>query len=173
MNRCAQIGYITVLAWLAIAVIEVFRALVYHSLPQDLADDVRARRRHTRTQLVRQIAVGLIVCSAFAAVLMTFPSIRNVGAGLFASGGLAGLVPGMAARPTLGNLIAGVQIALTEPIRIEDAVVVEGEFGRVVEMNTTYVIVPDSTQARAGLRLLALGALGLTVWPRQEENHRE
>jgi small-conductance mechanosensitive channel len=72
---------------------------------------------------------------------MTFPSIRNVGAGLFASAGLAGLVLGMAARPTLGNLIAGIQIALTEPIRIEDAVVVEGELGRVVEVNTTYVIV--------------------------------
>lgn len=58
---------------------------------------------------------------------MSFPSIRNVGAGLFASADLAGLVLGMAARPTLGNLIAGIQIALTEPIRIEDAVVVEGE----------------------------------------------
>lgn len=58
---------------------------------------------------------------------MSFPSIRNVGAGLFASAGLAGLVLGMAARPTLGNLIAGIEIAMTEPIRIEDAVVAEGE----------------------------------------------
>jgi small-conductance mechanosensitive channel len=136
-----EIGYIIVIAWLAIGVIEVFNALVNHNLPQDLADNVRARRRHTRTHLLRQIGVGLIACSALAAILMTFPSIRNVGAGLFASAGLAGLVLGMAARPTLGNLIAGIQIALTEPIRIEDAVVVEGELGRVVEVNTTYVIV--------------------------------
>jgi small-conductance mechanosensitive channel len=136
-----EIGYIIVAAWLAIAVIEVFNALVSHNLPQDLADNVRARRRHTRTHLLRQIAVGLIAFTALAAVLMTFPSIRDIGAGLFASAGLAGLVLGMAARPTLGNLIAGVQIALTEPIRIEDAVVVEGELGRVVEVNTTYVIV--------------------------------
>jgi small-conductance mechanosensitive channel len=120
-----EIGYIIVIASMAIGVIEVFNALVNHNLPQDLADNVRARRRHTRTH--RQIGVGLIACSALAAVLMTFPSVRNVGAGLFASAGLAGLVLGMAARPTLGNLIAGIQIALTEPIRIEDAVVVEGE----------------------------------------------
>jgi hypothetical protein len=118
-----DLGYIIVIAWLAIAVIEVFNALVNHNLPQDLADNVRARRRHTRTHLLRQIGVGLIACSALAAVLMTFPSIRNLGAGLFASAGLAGLVLGMAARRTLGNLIAGIPIALTEPIRIEDAVV--------------------------------------------------
>ena len=137
-----EIGYILALAWLAIGVIEVFNALVNHSLPQeDLADNVSARRRRTRSTLLRQMGVALIACGALAAVLMTFPSIRNVGAGLFASAGLAGLVLGMAARPTLGNLIAGIQIALTEPIRIEDAVVVEGEMGRVVEVNTTYVIV--------------------------------
>jgi small-conductance mechanosensitive channel len=122
-----EIGYIIVIVWLAIGVIEVVHALVNHNLPQDLADNGRARRRHTRTHLLRQIGVGLIACSALAAVLMTFPSIRNVGAGLFVSAGLAGLVLGMAARPTLGNLIAGIQIALTEPTRIEDAVVVEGE----------------------------------------------
>jgi len=85
------IGYIIVIAWLAIGVIEVFNALVNHNLPQDLADNVRARRRHTRTHLLRQIGVGLIACSALAVVLMTFPSIRHVCAGLFAAAGLAGL----------------------------------------------------------------------------------
>jgi hypothetical protein len=94
-----EIGYIIVIAWLAIGVIEVLNALVNHNLPQDLADNVRARRRHTRTHLLRQIGVALIACSALAAVLMTFPSIRNVGAGLFASAGLAGLVLGHGGPP--------------------------------------------------------------------------
>jgi small-conductance mechanosensitive channel len=141
LSHTLVIGYILLLAWFAIAVIEVLNAVINEALPQNLAEDFRARRRHTRTRLLRQIAIGLIFFAAGAAILMTFPSIRNLGAGLFASAGLAGLVLGMAARPTLGNLIAGIQVALTEPIRIEDAVVVEGEMGRVIEVNTTYVIV--------------------------------
>jgi hypothetical protein len=72
---------------------------------------------------------------------MTFPSIRTIGAGFFASAGLAGLALGMAARPILGNLLAGIQIALAEPIWINDTVVVEGEFGLVAEINATYVLV--------------------------------
>jgi hypothetical protein len=106
-----------------------------------MQDDVRARRKRTQAQLLRQIVTGFILFSAVAAVMMTFPSVRNIGAELFASAGLAGLALGMAARPALGNLIAGIQIALTEPIRIDDAVVVEGEFGRVAEVNTAYVVV--------------------------------
>jgi small-conductance mechanosensitive channel len=110
-------------------------------LPEEIQNDVRARRIRTQIFLLRQIVTWLIIFIGFGAILMTFPSIRNVGAGLFASAGVAGLVLGMAARPTLGNLIAGIQIALSEPIRIDDAVVVEGQSGRVVEVNTTYVVI--------------------------------
>jgi hypothetical protein len=74
-------------------------------------------------------------------MLMTFPAIRHVGITLFASAGLAGLVAGMAARSTLSNLLAGVQIALTEPIRLDDVVIVEGEWGWIEEIGTTYVVV--------------------------------
>ena len=72
---------------------------------------------------------------------MTFPSLRAVGFSLFASAGAAGLIVGLAARPTLSNLIAGLQIALTDPIRIDDVVIVEGEWGWIEEINTTYVVV--------------------------------
>jgi small-conductance mechanosensitive channel len=74
-------------------------------------------------------------------MLMTFPAVRHVGMSLLASAGLAGLIVGMAARSTLSNLIAGVQVALTQPIRIEDAIVVEGEWGWIEEINTTYIVV--------------------------------
>jgi small-conductance mechanosensitive channel len=74
-------------------------------------------------------------------MLMTFPAVRHVGVSLLASAGLAGLIVGMAARSTLSNLIAGVQVALTQPIRIEDAIVLEGEWGWIEEINTTYVVV--------------------------------
>src|ERR1700687_4701487 len=82
----------------------------------------------------------VIVVTA-AAMPMTFPSVRHLGMSMLASAGLAGLIVGMAARSTLSNLIAGVQVALTQPIRIEDAVVLEGEWGWIEEINTTYIVV--------------------------------
>jgi small-conductance mechanosensitive channel len=141
LKHALEIVAIVAVAWLAVAAIEIFNALVNYRLPDNMQDDVRARRKRTQVQLLRQIVTGFIVFSAVAAVMMTFPSVRSIGANLLASAGLAGLVLGMAARPALGNLIAGIQIALTEPIRIDDAVVVEGEFGRVAEVNTAYVVV--------------------------------
>src|SRR5271170_3611378 len=141
VQHLLEIGYIAAFTWLTIGLLEIAHAFIVARLPEDIRDDVRARRIRTQVYLLRQIMIWLLVFIGFAAILMTFPSIRNVGAGLFASAGVAGLVLGVAARPTLGNLIAGIQIALTQPIRIDDAVVVEGQSGRVVEVNTTYVVI--------------------------------
>jgi hypothetical protein len=107
----------------------------------DVSDNLSARRIRTQVQVLRRIAVAVIGVVAIGAMLMTFPGIWNIGAGLFASAGVAGLAIGMAARPALSNLLAGVQIALTEPIRIEDVVIVEGEWGKIEEIGTTYVVV--------------------------------
>jgi small-conductance mechanosensitive channel len=141
VQHLLEIGYIAALTWSTIGLLEIAHAFVVARLPEDIRDDVRGRRIRTQVFLLRQIMIWLLVFIGFAAILMTFPSIRNLGAGLFASAGVAGLVLGMAARPTLGNLLAGIQIALTEPIRIDDSVVVEGQSGRVVEVNTTYVVI--------------------------------
>lgn len=141
VQHILEVGYVAAFTWLTIALVEIAHAIIVARLPEDVQDDVRARRVRTQVYLLRQILIWLLVFIGFAAVLMTFPSIRNVGAGLFASAGVAGLVLGMAARPTLGNLIAGIQIALTQPIRIDDAVVVDGQSGRVIEVNTTYVVI--------------------------------
>ena len=140
-HHIVEVALIVAFAWLAIGLVEVFTSLIGHRLPFDVEDNLRARRIRTQVLLLRQIAIGIISLSALAAALMTFPEIRSIGAGLFASAGLAGLAFGMAARPALGNLIAGMQIALTEPMRIDDVVIVEGEWGRVEEVNTTYVVV--------------------------------
>ena len=90
---------------------------------------------------------------AAALILMKFPSIQHLGTSLLASAGLAGLAAGIAARPMLSNLIAGMQLALTEPIRIDDAVLVEGEFGNIEEITTTYVVVRIWDQRRMVLPL--------------------
>jgi small-conductance mechanosensitive channel len=141
IQHVLEISYIAAFTWLTTALIKIVHGSLIHRLPEDVQDNVSARRIRTQVDLLRQISIGLVLFIGFAAILMTFPSIRNVGAGLFASAGVAGLVLGMAARPTLGNLIAGIQIALTQPIRIDDAVVVEGQFGRVIEVNTTFVVI--------------------------------
>jgi small-conductance mechanosensitive channel len=129
------------LCWLTLRLIKVFNDVVATHYVTSVQDNYRARSIRTQMVLLERILTGAVLLAAVAAMLMTFPNVWNLGAGLFASAGVAGLVIGMAARPTLANLLAGVQVALTEPIRIDDVVIVEGEYGRVEEVNTTYVIV--------------------------------
>jgi len=107
----------------------------------DVDDNLTARRVRTQVQVLRRIIVVVLAIVTLSLMLMTFPEIRQIGTGLLASAGLAGLVFGMAMKSTLASLIAGIQIALTQPIRIEDAVVVEGEWGWIEEITTTYVVI--------------------------------
>ncbi len=90
----------------------------------------------------------VIVIVGVGGALMTFPNVRQIGASLLASAGVAGLVAGIAARPVLGNLIAGLQIALSQPIRLDDVVVIQGEWGRIEEITGTYVSVRIWDQRR-------------------------
>jgi small-conductance mechanosensitive channel len=104
-------------------------------------DDLRAREVETRVFLVGRAANVLIWILAIAAALMTFPNIRTLGTTLLASAGLVGLIGGLAARPVFENLVAGLQIAFTQPIRLDDVVVVQGECGRIEEIRDTFVVV--------------------------------
>ena len=107
----------------------------------DVDDNLVARKHRTQLMLLQRVGIGLVVVVTVAAMLMTFPSVRQYGVSLFASAGVAGIVIGFAAQSILANLIAGIQIALTQPIRIEDAVVVENEWGWVEEIAATYVVI--------------------------------
>ena len=104
-------------------------------------DNLNARRIQTQTRVLSRTLTGVILLIGVAAALMTFPSVRQFGAGLMASAGVAGLVVGFAAKPVLGNLLAGMQIALAQPIRLDDVVIVEGEWGRIEEIAGSYVVV--------------------------------
>jgi small-conductance mechanosensitive channel len=90
--------------------------------------------------VLRRVVDTLLITVTIGAVLMTFEPVRQYGVSLFASAGVAGLVVGLAARPVLSNLIAGIQLAVTQPIRIDDSVLVENEFGTVEEITSTYVV---------------------------------
>jgi small-conductance mechanosensitive channel len=128
-------------AWLIIGLSNILDDVINDRFHLDMADNLVARQVHTQMKVIRRTVVIIVFIIAASAMLMTFPNIRQLGASLLASAGIAGLVLGMAARPALANLIAGVQIALTQPIRIDDVVIVEGEWGWIEQICTTYVVV--------------------------------
>jgi small-conductance mechanosensitive channel len=127
--------------WLAVAAVMGVRDVMKLRFPIDAKDNLHARRVLTQTTVLLRTVSGLIIIFGLAGALMTFPGVRQIGASLLASAGLAGIVVGFAARPVLGNLIAGLQIAMAQPIRIDDVVIVEGEWGRIEEITGAYVIV--------------------------------
>ncbi len=135
------VATIGLFAWSIIALLLAFEEFFNHRYRIEVQDNLRARRLRTQIQILRRITAVVIIFLAAAMALLTIPGVRSVGTGLFASAGLIGLVAGMAARPTLSNLIAGIQIALSEPIRIEDVVIVENEWGWIEEIHTTFVVV--------------------------------
>lgn len=107
----------------------------------DTADNLRARGVATQVQIARRIAVAAVSIVAVSVALLSFGPVRAAGAGLLASAGLVGIVAGLAARPILTNMLAGIQIALSQPIRVDDVVVVDGEWGRIEQIALTYVVV--------------------------------
>ena len=141
VERGTTLALTVALAWLAMRCVAAGADAVIQRNPVDGADNLHARRVQTQTRVLARVANGLILFAGVALALMTFPAVRSIGASLLASAGIAGLVVGIAARPALGNVIAGLQIALAQPIRIDDVVVIEGEWGRIEAIRGSYVVV--------------------------------
>lgn len=136
-----QISGIFASAWMVIAVLRTVRMITLQRFDMQAEDNLRARKEHTRFRIIERVLIALIILIAFGAILMTFESVRRVGTSLLASAGVAGIIIGFAAQRSISTLLAGIQIALTQPIRLEDAVVVEGEWGWIEEINMTYVVI--------------------------------
>jgi small-conductance mechanosensitive channel len=136
---------IALIGWAAITAVNMTADLYLMRFRLAGTDSLTARKHLTQVRLLTRTAATLIVIATVGGALMTFESVRTYGLSLFASAGVAGLIAGLAARPLLSNLFAGIQIAVTQPIRIDDSVTVEGEFGRVEEITSTYVVLhlPD------------------------------
>jgi small-conductance mechanosensitive channel len=141
LSRALLIGAILSLTWLLVRVIDAVERRVFRINRIDIADNLAARRAQTQTHVIAGVAQGAVVLIGVSIALMTFPQVRQLGATLLASAGIVGLVAGIAAKPVFGNLIAGLQIAIAQPIRFDDVVIVEGEWGRVEEITATYVVV--------------------------------
>ena len=136
-------GLLTIagIGWTLIALIRLWSDVVVARHRTDVEDNLLARQLGTRVDILSRVGVTIVVIVTAGMILMTFPAIRALGTTLLASAGLAGIVVGLAARPLFENLVAGIQLALTQPIRIDDVVVVETQFGRVEEIHSTYIVV--------------------------------
>jgi small-conductance mechanosensitive channel len=134
---------VVAMGWFAAGCVYVFQDFTLKRYDLSAEDNVRARRIHTQFQLFRRMIISFIVIIDIGALLWTFndPRIWHYGSGLLASAGIASIIFATAAKSTVANFLAGLQIALTEPIRIDDVVVVQGEWGRVEEINSAYVVI--------------------------------
>lgn len=129
------------IGWIALAIMRALVSAMTMRADIDVADNLQARRRRTRLAIFSRIGTFLIVFITVGLMLLSIPGVRDIGVTLMASAGLAALAVGAAAQPALKALIGGLQMALTEPIRIDDVVIIDGEWGRIEDIRTTYVVV--------------------------------
>jgi small-conductance mechanosensitive channel len=143
-QRLAQIfvvAGIALIGWLSMRAVDLASMRYLERYREEIDENYQARKHVTQVRVFKRVLDTLIIIVAISTALMTFESVRQYGVSLFASAGAAGLILGFAARPLLSNLIAGVQIAITQPIRIEDAVIIENEWGWIEDIASTYVVV--------------------------------
>ncbi|MFC4729794.1 mechanosensitive ion channel family protein [Coralloluteibacterium thermophilus] len=141
IQHLLAVGVLACVTWAIVRAIGALETMVLLRNRVDVVDNLQARRVHTQARVLSRSIQTAVIVLGVAVILMTFPAIRQVGQAMLASAGLAGIVVGFAARPVFGNLIAGLQIALTQPIRLDDVVIVDGEWGRIDEITSAYVVV--------------------------------
>lgn len=128
-------------AWALIRGVGLFKNYVLSRYDPESDNNLKARKVYTQIKLIERVSIAVIIVVAIGLGLTTFDGIRKIGAGLLASAGIAGVILGLAAQKILGAILAGLQIAITQPIRLDDVVIVEGEWGKIEEINLTYVVV--------------------------------
>lgn len=140
IRHAIWVGFIAALVWLTVVAVNAGVRLYLKRFDVQVQDNLRARQVHTQFSILTRTADVLIVILGAAIILMSFDEVRQLGASILASAGLAGIIVGLAARPLVSNILAGLQIALTGSIRLDDVLIIEGEWGRVEEITTTYVV---------------------------------
>ena len=140
LQHAVTVAVYVALTWLAIRAVSGVEQAINLRHPVNVEDNLRARQVQTQAKVLSRSAMFLIGVLGAALILMTFPKVQAFGASILASAGVAGLVVGLAARPVLGNLLAGLQIALAQPIRLDDVLIIQNEWGRVEEITGTFVV---------------------------------
>ncbi|HYP66884.1 MAG TPA: mechanosensitive ion channel domain-containing protein [Thiobacillaceae bacterium] len=141
LNQATGVLLILAIGFILAQLVDAVEEGVTRQFRVDVKDNLGARKVRTEVMVLKKVALVVIGVFTVALALMTFPSVRHVGTSILASAGIAGIIIGFAAQRSLGTLVAGLQIALTQPIRIDDVVIVDDEWGRVEEITLTYVVV--------------------------------
>ncbi len=140
-NELTARFHIAAVVWLLIQASKVLKVLCFVHFDSSSPNNLVARKIRTQIQFIERSVHVLLILLGAALILMTFDKARSLGGSIIASAGLATVVIGFAAQKTLGTYIAGFQVAFTQPIRIEDVVIVEGEWGIIEEITLTYVVI--------------------------------
>jgi small-conductance mechanosensitive channel len=140
-SRVVSILLIGTVAVILLQLVDTLATLVLARYRIDVSDNLQARAVYTQVTVLKKVTVAVIVVFTAASMLMVFDSVRQFGTSILASAGIAGVIVGFAAQRSIATLVAGFQIAMTQPIRIDDVVIVEGEWGRIEDITLTYVIV--------------------------------
>lgn len=140
-RKASTLLFIFAFTWLLITVIQIIKEHVMHTYDMNTSNNLRARKVATQFNILERIIIFIIIILAAGIALMSFDSIREIGVSIFASAGVAGIIIGFSAQKMIGTILAGIQIAIAQPIKLDDVVVVEGEWGRIEEITLTYVVV--------------------------------
>lgn len=141
ISHFVNILFISIFGWLIVKIAGVIRDTILSRYDVSIRDNVRARGMHTQLRMITNIINVIIILLTISFILMTFSEVRHIGVSILASAGIVGVVIGFAAQKTLGNFIAGIQIAIAQPIRLDDVVIIEDEWGWIEEITLTFVVV--------------------------------
>ena len=141
LTRFFSVLLILAMAWLVTKLTLVLEDFVLHQYRIDTKDNLKARKIHTQVRVLRKVVFVIVGILALGLILMSFAKVRQLGTSILASAGILGIIVGFAAQRSIATLLAGFQIALTQPIRLDDVVIVENEWGRIEEITLTYVVI--------------------------------
>ncbi|MDG1571384.1 mechanosensitive ion channel [Robiginitalea sp. M366] len=140
-RKASTLLFIFSFTWLVIRALRVVKKLIIAKYDIGESDNLKARKVYTQFTILERIVIFIVIILALGLALMSFESIREIGVSVFASAGVAGIIIGLSAQKMIGTILAGIQIAITQPIRLDDVVIVEGEWGNIEEITLTYVVV--------------------------------
>jgi len=170
MAAINKILVILTIGWILIKVMKAFFYYLQNKLDVQSSDNLNARRNLTRIKVFEGLGVSLISLLTIAACLMSFEQVRTLGISMLTSAGIAGIIIGFAAQKSIATFIAGIQIAITQPIRLDDVVIVEGEWGRIEEISLTYVVVKIWDERRLILPVSYFIEKPFQNWTRNNSN---
>ena len=140
-KKASTLLFIFAMTWLVIVGLQIVKNIIMKNYDLDESDNLKARKVYTQFTILERIIIFLVVIVALGIALMSFKEIREIGISVFASAGVAGIIIGFSAQKMISTVLAGIQIALAQPIKLDDVVIVEGEWGRIEEITLTYVVV--------------------------------